>query len=134
MKQFDPDGPFYQMVSTFTASLQGFEVFDVSNPMRYKPNDEIKIEGLIEKEVRYSALKLFENVQQGYVSQKELIAHLCCMLTNTAYESVKDMNDESKIFEFFFHIRNASSHGNKFFFRYNMYIYPALSPLSTLLA
>lgn len=36
------------------------------------------------------------------------------MLANTAYESVKHFNDGSEIFEFFRHIRNASSHLNVF--------------------
>ena len=38
------------------------------------------------------------------------------MLANTAYESVKDRNDHSPQFEFFRHVRNASSHLNHFNF------------------
>lgn len=38
------------------------------------------------------------------------------MLANTAYESVKEGNDKSPEFELFRHIRNASSHQNKFNF------------------
>jgi hypothetical protein len=41
---------------------------------------------------------------------------LCTMLTNAAYESVKAQNDHSPEFEFFRHLRNASSHGNRFTF------------------
>lgn len=37
-------------------------------------------------------------------------------MIDTAYESVKEYNDHSPEFEFFRHIRNASSHLNKFFF------------------
>ena len=41
----------------------------------------------------------------------------CCgMLANTAYEAVKEKNDKSPEFELFRHIRNASSHQNKFNF------------------
>jgi hypothetical protein len=39
------------------------------------------------------------------------------MLANTAYEAVKDRNDRSPEFEFFRHVRNASSHRNQFCFR-----------------
>ncbi len=41
------------------------------------------------------------------------------MLANTAYESVKDHNDQSPEFEFFRHVRNASSHRNFFYFTRN---------------
>ena len=38
------------------------------------------------------------------------------MLANTTYESVKTRDDKSPEFELFRHIRNASSHQNKFNF------------------
>lgn len=41
----------------------------------------------------------------------------CCqMLANTAYESVKGRKTHSPEFEFFRHVRNASSHRNYFTF------------------
>ena len=47
------------------------------------------------------------------------------MLANTAYESVKQYNDGSEIFEFFRHLRNASSHLNVFQFNHKEPANPA---------
>lgn len=47
------------------------------------------------------------------------------MLMNLAYEKVKEFNDESPEFEFFRHVRNASSHNNKFYFKHNQPNKPA---------
>jgi hypothetical protein len=44
---------------------------------------------------------------------------ITCMLANLAYERVKEWNDDSLEFEFFRHVRNASAHANKFWFRGN---------------
>ena len=48
------------------------------------------------------------------------------MIANTAYEAVKDMNDKSPEFEYFRHIRNASSHQNMFNFSDNEPYRPAI--------
>jgi hypothetical protein len=53
----------------------------------------------------------------GYVGSDGTLRSLCCMLMNTAYESVKTRNNQSPEFEFFRHVRNAVSHGNTFFFK-----------------
>jgi hypothetical protein len=47
------------------------------------------------------------------------------MLANTAYESVKQYNDGSEIFELFRHIRNASSLLNIFKFNHKEPAHPA---------
>jgi len=46
-----------------------------------------------------------------------MVNGLCGMLVITAYESAKERNDHSPVFEFFRHVRNAASIQNSFKFR-----------------
>lgn len=55
-----------------------------------------------------------EIMNTDYFSEK-----LNCMVANFAYEKIKEKKDNTSIFEFFRHVRNASSHENKFYFKSN---------------
>jgi hypothetical protein len=63
--------------------------------------------------------------ERGDINSSDHIVSCCIMLANTAYESVKYFNDGSETFEFFRHIRNASSHLNTFQFIHKEPVKPA---------
>lgn len=118
---FQSDKPFYPMVTTFFSSIAGLQAFvDPSNPLNIKPNQRLPIQGKVHRQFSISVYELFQHHRGVHISSSQLTASLCCMLVNTAYESVKELitekNNGSPTLEFFRHIRNAASHGNKFWF------------------
>jgi hypothetical protein len=117
---FPHNGLFYDMVTAFTAAIAGLEsIFDVNNRMNFQPNEGVVLEGRVHPEIRLESFSIHRLMITGVITTQYLTQSLCNMLINTAYESVKDRNDHSPLFEFFRHIRNASSHKNQFFFRPN---------------
>jgi len=115
---FNQNGFFYDMVSSFMIAIAGLEaIFNKTNPMKYTEKNVYTLEGKIHKELRIEPFTLHKLAVQEKISTPLVINNLCSMLINTAYESVKEKNDKSEIFDFFRHIRNASSHNNKFFFK-----------------
>ena len=114
---FSKSSPFYQMVGAFRTALLGFQAFSRSdNPMGWKPQDVLKIESVCTKDLIIDFYDQFRLVQSDQLDQPQYFSSLCCMLMNTAYESVKQYNDNSPEFEFFRHVRNVSSHANAFNF------------------
>jgi hypothetical protein len=92
-------------------------IFNADNPMNFNETHYITIEGLRVPGRHIRPFEIFDRVQAGAVTMPQFVKTCCAMLANTAYESVKDKNDQSPEFEFFRHIRNASSHQNRFFFK-----------------
>ena len=116
---FNEQGMFYNMVSTFMASVVGMRaVYDKRNPMNFREKVVIAIEGKVHDVLKIEPYSIFLQAVSGKITTPILLNNLCGMLINTAYESVKDENDHSPEFEFFRHIRNASSHENHFNFKY----------------
>lgn len=117
---FSQEGYFYDMISSFMVAITGLEaIFNCNNPMNYQPKVVYTFEGKVHKEIRVEPHSIHEQALKGKITSSNVVNHLCNMLMNTAYESVKGMNDKSQEFEFFRHIRNASSHKNEFnFFNY----------------
>ena len=114
---FNKNSPFYDLVGSFTTALMGFKAFSApNNPMGWVENDVLSLEGKVSEPLALDFHKQYMLVQNGHLNQKAHFSSLCCMLVNTAYETVKDKNDQTPEFEFFRHIRNASSHSNRFFF------------------
>lgn len=114
---FNKSSPFYDLVGTFTTALMGFQAFSLpGNPMGWKESGVLRLEGKVSEPLAANFFKHYKLVQNGHLNQAMYFASLSCMLMNTAYETVKDKNDQTPEFEFFRHIRNASSHGNRFFF------------------
>ena len=117
---FRSDRFFYPFVTSFFASLAGLQALvDPRNPMEIKPNQRLPVQGQVHKQFSINTFELFQHLQSGKFDYSFLTAQLCCMLTNTAYELVKDQRLTHSYFKFFRHIRNASSHGNRFFFKPN---------------
>lgn len=115
---FKKNGLFYNMVIAFNTSISGLEALcDPKNPMNYyKGQPGICLEGQEHRQFEYDTYDLHKKFISKKLSYPEIISCFCVMLINTTYESVKNINDQSPIFEFFRHIRNACSHNNNFFF------------------
>jgi len=68
-------------------------------------------------------------VRAGALQQLEAEIRLCAMLVNSAYESVSDADrarlQNDPVFQFFYHVRNAASHDNKWLFKAHQPVVPA---------
>ena len=115
--QFDKGQPFYEMVGTFMVALSSFHaIFNADNPMKLEKSQYISMNGVRVPDKHLLPFEVFEQAQAGHITMPTILGNCCMMLANTAYESVKDRNDQSPEFEFFRHVRNASSHRNRFYF------------------
>lgn len=119
--KFHKNGPFFNMITAFTVALAGVEPFvDSRNPMNYRPypaKSGISLPGKVFPHFVVFPYDLFVRFQKKEISHRKISISFCTMLMNTTYELVKDKNNQTPVFEFFRHIRNASSHRNEFFFR-----------------
>lgn len=115
--QFEQGLPFYEMVMSFMTSLSTVS-FIINNEklIELKEKDYVSIEGKWVKPRHFYPHEVIANIKNGNFLLNTYINTCCCMLANTAYEAVKERNDKSPEFELFRHIRNASSHQNKFNF------------------
>ncbi len=125
--EFRKDMYFYEYVLSFSVSLCGCPViFEKSIPLYLQPDQLLTFVG------KHSGIKnmrpygLRRKAEQGFITKEKYLETCCTMLANTAYESVKRFNDNSEIFEFFRHIRNASSHLNQFNFNHKEPSLPAV--------
>ena len=115
--QFRQGLPFFDMVASFMVGLATCPaVFNSDNPMNLAEGHYIAIQGIAVPSRHFRPKEVFDQVQAGSITMDQYIVSCCSMLANTAYESVKSKNDRSPEFEFFRHVRNAASHGNKFHF------------------
>lgn len=124
--EFNKNLYFYDLVSSFSISLCGCPVIFEEQVEIYKAADQlISFPGAYSKVKHLFPYQLREQALRGDIDKSKHIASCCMMLANTAYESVKQYNDGSEIFEFFRHIRNASSHLNVFQFNHKEPAHPA---------
>lgn len=115
--EFRKDLYFFNLVSCFSVSLCGSPVIFDKRIEMFLPSDRsLNFPGRFVPSKLMSPHSLRASAEGGGISSSEHIVSCCIMLANTAYESVKQFNDGSEIFEFFRHIRNASSHLNTFQF------------------
>jgi hypothetical protein len=111
---FRKDLYFYQMVSAAAVSFTGSVfVLELQRPAVYGPKDYIALPGIVTGDRHFRPHDVRSEAIAGNVSRNDFLGTVCMMLVNTAYESVKDRNDGSPTFEFFRHVRNASSHLNQ---------------------
>ncbi len=123
---FRQDLYFYDLVNCFSVSLCGCPmVFDQEMDLRGLENMSLCFPGKHAEAKHMSPFLLRKAVSKGLLDKSKHIASCCMMLANTAYESVKKFNDGSAEFEFFRHIRNASSHLNTFQFNHKEPSHPA---------
>ncbi len=124
--EFQQGLPFYNMVMSFMVSLAASpSIFNDENPMSLSKDQYISVNGILLEDRHFFPYDVYELAQQGKISNNMYFKSCCAMLANTAFESVKDKNDKSPEFEFFRHIRNASSHQNTFNFFANEPARPA---------
>lgn len=115
--EFAQEGAFFDMVGSFiVASASCPAIFNEDNPMNLRADHYIAVEGKVVLGRHLRPLEVFAQVHRGHFTMGKYLETCCCMLANTAYESVKEENDHSPPFEFLRHVRNASSHGNRFSF------------------
>ena len=115
--EFRKDLYFFNLVSCFSVSLCGSPViFDKRIEMFLPPDRSLSFQGRFVPNKLMSPHSLRASAEMGGINSSDHIVSCCIMLANTAYESVKQFNDGSEVFEFFRHIRNASSHLNTFQF------------------
>lgn len=115
--EFNKDLYFHDLVSSFSISLCGCPViFEEKVGVYSSPKQTLEFSGAYSHNKHLAPYQLRKQALQGNIDKSKHIASCCMMLANTAYESVKEFNDGSEIFEFFRHIRNASSHLNVFQF------------------
>jgi hypothetical protein len=125
--EFHPTGVFYPYVGSFLVALASLPaIIDPSNPANWAPEDRMELLGVQTPAREISPYEIHRQVIEKNLPHEYYCTNLCIMLTNTAYEAVKDYNDRSPIFEFFRHLRNASSHGNRFNFHPTEPARPAL--------
>jgi hypothetical protein len=115
--QFRQGQPFFDMVGSFLIAIAGSPaIINLDNPMKLEEGHYISIPGILTPGRHIRPREVHDQVVKGHISQGQFVRACCAMLTNTAYEAVKEKNDGSPEFEFFRHIRNASSHRNRFNF------------------
>lgn len=112
---FAHDRPFFRMVTSFLISAVGLgPVFDPANPLGLDQQTAAFFAGKVQPSVAIDMGQIRD--MAAFIGSDVALRWLCCMLVNTAYESVKAEDDHSPEFEVFRHVRNAASHGNTFFF------------------
>jgi hypothetical protein len=123
---FDVGAPFYEMISAYSCAISGLEsIANPANLMSFKPGDVVTLVGKVHPQIRIGQLAVHRQFIAGNISAQTTTHSLACMLLTTAYTAVEDENDQTPEFEFFRHLRNAASHGNRFCFKKREPIRPA---------
>jgi hypothetical protein len=109
--EFHHEGFFYPYVGSLLVAVAGLPaIIDPTNPAGWNPGDRIELQGVQTGAREIHPYEIHRNVVDRKLPHEHYCTHLCIMLANTAYEAAKPYADRSPIFEFFRHIRNASSH------------------------
>jgi hypothetical protein len=112
--EFHSTGVFYPYVGSFLVALASLPaIIDASNPVKWAPEDRIELLGVQTPAREISPYEIHRQVVEKNLPHEYYCTNLCIMLTNTAYEAARGYNDRSPVFEFFRHLRNTSSHGNR---------------------
>jgi hypothetical protein len=122
--KLNPAGPFYPYVLTYIAASSGLTpVFDATNYPDFLKNVAGIFPGLQAGSLRADLPDFIQRVRGGALAQLQAEQSLCCMLANTAFESINEIKIKQlrkqahPVFEVFRHVRNAASHNNKWHFR-----------------
>jgi hypothetical protein len=119
---FKPNGIFYPVVSSCVTMVAGLSaILRKDKPTEFEISDEVAITSMFYPDAIIHPHQVFKNVSQGYLSFDYVRHSLCMMLANLAYESAKAKKlipkEPSPEWELLRHVRNASSHNNRFNFR-----------------
>jgi hypothetical protein len=119
--ELNPNGRFFNFVLTYLIAAAGLTpVYDEKTYPDFMKNTAGYFPGKIAAGVRTNLSQAIKYVRSGRLPQLTAEELMCCMLANTAYESI-DSETESRfrgdpVFEVFYHVRNAASHGNTWHF------------------
>jgi len=114
---FAPARPFFEFVTSYLAATVGLgPVFDPANPLRLSKDTVAWYSGKLKPAIAIDMEQVHRHCLGGALTSNAAVLALTCMLVNAAYEIASDQNDQSPEFEFFRHVRNAASHGNRFRF------------------
>ena len=122
--QFERDGFFYRMVTSYMMGICGCLVFH-SRTVLPSP-DLVRLASIEYGALEIKPREVTELLRNGNMQLSDLTDSLAYMLVNSAYEAVADYFDDSKWpelrlahpeLEFFRHVRNAASHGGTWNFK-----------------
>ena len=115
--QFTEGKPFFPMVMSFLAATIGLgPLFDPSQPPPVPLKQVAWYVGRLQPTVGIDMAQVRQGCLAGVITADAAVKSLCGMLLNSAYAVAEPHNDRSPEFEFFRHVRNAVSHGNRFYF------------------
>jgi hypothetical protein len=117
----DSNGAFYHFVLTYLVASAGLTpVYDANNYPAFMSGVAGVFPGKASVDARADLAECVKLARDGTLPQPQAEISLCCMLANSAYESVekrhKDRLKGNPVFEFFRHTRNAASHRNAWHF------------------
>jgi hypothetical protein len=116
----DPNGPFFPYILTHLVASAGLTpAYDAGNYPKFMEGVMGIFPGAIG--ARVDLAECIRRVRTGALPQLQAEIALASMLANTTYESLAKPDRRrlklSPVFQFFRHVRNAASHGNRWHFR-----------------
>jgi hypothetical protein len=117
----DANGAFYNLVLTYLVASAGLTpVYDTKNYPEFMKGVAGVFPGKETVDARADLAECVKLAREGTIPQRQAEISLCCMLANSAYESISEANKDrlrgNPVFEFLRHTRNAASHGNAWYF------------------
>lgn len=115
------DKPFFTFVLTYLVSSAGLSaVYDAENA-KLSEGLAGSFPGKVQGDLQANLAECVALARDGSTLPREAAEQaLCCMLANSAFESiekaVRDTLRDEPVFQFFRHVRNAASHGNTWHF------------------
>jgi len=121
----DPGGPFFEYVLTYLCASAGLTPVYHPGQTEFMPVGTVGLfpgaNGSLVQMNLHEAVRLARDGKT--LPQARAEQRMCCMLINTAYESVKNTDrkklSRSPVGQYFRHVRNAASHNNKWHFVVN---------------
>ena len=120
----EPTGPFYNFVLTYLVASAGLTpVYDATGNPNFMDRVAGVFPGTVRGDLRANLAECVRWARDGTLPQQRAEQALCCMLANSAYESLtkadRDRLKGDPVFEVFRHVRHAASHGNHWHFLVN---------------
>jgi hypothetical protein len=115
----NPGGPFYRFVLTYLVASAGLTpVYDEENYSNFLKGVDGIFRGVLSGTARVDLAECVALARDNTLPVGDAEESMCCMLANTAFESMaaKDRNGPNAVLQFFRHVRNAASHGNRWHF------------------
>ena len=111
----NPSGPFYRFVLTYLVASAGLTpVYDSIHYADFLKGVAGRFSGTACATAEVDLSDCVTLARGNTLPQRDAEISMCCMLANTAFESLTDANKKKPepVIQFFRHVRNAASHGN----------------------